>query len=495
LGACPLEPIVARILQTFVPGWVQYILDDWLFAGKEFIMRRTISLACAAVVSGLLGSAAPVARSQAAVLGSSDTVLVLPFTVDAGAAQQWMGKAVQQDLLTDLTQGTHARVLAPASATAAADPEAAVKSARDLGASIVIFGQAQSTGKEVRLTGQVLEVVDNKPLAAIKATGPSDELFHLEDALAGQVFVALPRPLLTDQAIKSMHDAQKAAAAGQAAAVAPQTGLPQTITPAAPQTGETADSAYAPDNYSPPQYDSSQQVPAYSYTNYEPTPVYTYPTYAYPAPVYSYGEYGCNLFPSYGYGYGFGYGIGVGLGFGFFGGDFDDDFHHHEHREHRPHGDWHDGFHHNFTNQNHLSQGHSPVVSAGHTTQSNVARQGVSASTVSRPGSISIRRSAPSSSVSSAGMAGSFQSAPSQAPASGSGASMAGAHYVGGFHSSGSGASPGAGSSFHAGGVGSASHVSGGGGTSFHSAGGASGGGGAAFHGGGGASHGGGGRR
>lgn len=449
-------------------------------------MRRTISLACAAVVGGLLGSAAPVARSQAAVLGSDDTVLVLPFVVEAGAGQQWMGKAVQQDLLTDLTQGTHARVLAPASATAAADPEAAVKAARELGASIVIFGQAQSTGKDVRLTGQVLEVVDSKALAAIKATGPADQLFHLEDALAGQVFVALPRPMLTDQAIKSMQDAQKAAAAGQVAAVAPQTGLPQTIT-TAPQTGETADSAYAPDNYSPPQYDSSQQVPIYSYTNYQPTPLYVYPTYGYPAPIYSYGEYGCNLFPSYGYGYGFGYGIGVGLGFGFFGGDFDDDFHHHEHREHRQHGDGHDGFHHDFTNQNHGSQAHASLVSnAGQTTQSNVAHQGVSASTVSRPGSISIRRSAPSSSVSSAGIAGSFQSAPSHASASGSGASMGGGQYGGSFHSSGSGASPGAGSSFHASGGGSASHVSGGGGGSFHSAGGASGGGGGASHSGGG---------
>ena len=45
----------------------------------------------------------------------------------------------------------------------------------------------------------MIDVATATPLGAIKSTGPSDELFHLEDALAGQIFATLPRTFLTAQ--------------------------------------------------------------------------------------------------------------------------------------------------------------------------------------------------------------------------------------------------------------------------------------------------------
>ena len=45
--------------------------------------------------------------------GAAPSVLVLPFE-SPGGADQWIGRGVQQDLLTDLSQGTTARVIAPA---------------------------------------------------------------------------------------------------------------------------------------------------------------------------------------------------------------------------------------------------------------------------------------------------------------------------------------------------------------------------------------------
>ena len=240
-------------------------------------MRRITSLLCSAALASLASFTALSAHAQTApadVQPPGGTVLVLPFA-SASGGNDWMGKAVQQDLLTDLTQGTTTRVLAPSSAAAAHDSEAALLTARNSGASIVVFGQAQSAGKEVRLTGQVLDVATARPLGALKATGPSDELFHLEDALAGQVFLALPRTLLTAQTLRGVQQA-----AEQQATNATQ--------PPPSQVGrEVPVSVYSPPSdsgvsYSPQQY--------YSYA----TPTYSY---EYPAQVYNY------YYPDYTYGY------------------------------------------------------------------------------------------------------------------------------------------------------------------------------------------------
>jgi TolB-like protein len=236
-------------------------------------------------------------------------VLVLPFVAPAGNKDEWIGKAVQQDLLTDLTQGTVTRVLAPAGTPGAVDPQTAVQIAHDLGASIVVFGQAQVAGNEVRLTGEVLEVATAKPLGGLKATGPSDQLFHLEDALAGQVFLSLPRTLLTSQTVQGL---QQAAANQQQ----PATGTPpaspettQSTTPTSVYVNPPVDTgeAYAPQTY--------YSYPNYSY-NYYQTPNYDY---YYPAYTYAYPSWGVWPFWSSGI---------------FFGG-VDFEFHHHHDFDHR----------------------------------------------------------------------------------------------------------------------------------------------------------------
>jgi TolB-like protein len=228
----------------------------------------------------------------------ANTILVLPFTSQSSDANNWIGKAVQQDLLADLTQATHSASLAPANAPASEDQAAALKTGRDFNATYVVFGQSQSIGKEVRLTGQVLDVAAGKPLGALKATGASDELFHLEDAVAGQVLVMLPRMLLTDAAIRSLQAPVGAQQGATAAA------------PAAPAPVDNS-ASYSP----PPDYSNYPPSQTNNYSYYVPTPAYSYD---YGTPVYDYG------YPGYYYG-GYPY-YGFGIGFGFFGSNFD---HHH----------------------------------------------------------------------------------------------------------------------------------------------------------------------
>src|SRR5438270_8792310 len=107
--------------------------------------------------------------------GTVPSVLVLPFE-SPGGADQWIGRGVQQDLLTDLSQGTTARVIAPADLPAAVDSVTARDAAQKVGASIVVFGQVQKAGTTLRMTGQVVDVTSGKSLGNLKATGPADDL-------------------------------------------------------------------------------------------------------------------------------------------------------------------------------------------------------------------------------------------------------------------------------------------------------------------------------
>jgi len=228
--------------------------------------------------------------------GDQAGILVLPFSTPRGMAQPWLGGAIQQDLFTDLAQGTHLRVMAPSAAPPAGDADAAMNAAQDQRASMVVFGQIQSQGSDLRLTGQVLDVASGKAIGSLKATGPSTDLFHLEDALAGQALAALPRSVLSDAAIKAFTAGPQNAAPGTPAAPPQAAYPPAAASQYAPPQQQRQYNYYAPSDYAPA---------------YVPAPTYAY-DYGYPAPVYTYG---CPSFDLYPY-----FGIGGGL---FFGADFD----------------------------------------------------------------------------------------------------------------------------------------------------------------------------
>jgi TolB-like protein len=198
------------------------------------------ALLCAALFTGMTCIVTSEVRAQA-TQPAQNVILVLPFASASGADDAWIGKAAQQDLYADLTQGTVLRVLAPGPVSAAADQGDALGKAREMGASFVVFGQTQIAGKEVRISGQVLGVSEGRPLGAIKATGPIDELFHLEDALAGQVLTMLPRNLLNGQALQAVTAMPAQEPPQQAASVPPNPSAPWPSGPYAPSGLHTTD--------------------------------------------------------------------------------------------------------------------------------------------------------------------------------------------------------------------------------------------------------------
>src|SRR6185312_5250755 len=119
----------------------------------------------------------------------------LPVSPPPTGDYPWVGKAIQQDLVADLTESTVAQVIAPVSAPQVTDPQAALQAGRQAGATFVLFGQAHTSGELMRVTGELLDVSSGRPLAGLKATAPADDLFPLEDSLAAQALQALPPSL------------------------------------------------------------------------------------------------------------------------------------------------------------------------------------------------------------------------------------------------------------------------------------------------------------
>ena len=146
------------------------------------------------------------AQASEPVTKANGTILVFPFEIAPGATGQWIGRGAQQDLMTDLTQATLAQIKAPAEPFPARDAASALKQARELHATIVVFGQVQVVDLNVRLTGQILDVASERALGAIKVTGPLNELFPLEDLLAREVFAALPQEMLKPEVLQYLRD-------------------------------------------------------------------------------------------------------------------------------------------------------------------------------------------------------------------------------------------------------------------------------------------------
>jgi TolB-like protein len=117
---------------------------------------------------------------------STGKLLVLPFSaINQSEYQPWLGRSIQQSVISDLIASAPGRIVS--SDTPAADDAAALEAARKAQVQYVIHGEFASVGGDVRITGQVLDVTSGKPITAIKATGPSSNVFAMEDDLTAQI--------------------------------------------------------------------------------------------------------------------------------------------------------------------------------------------------------------------------------------------------------------------------------------------------------------------
>jgi TolB-like protein len=212
---------------------------------------------------------------------SYSSILVLPFTPVAGASE-WIGKGIQEDLATELVRQSRLSVLTSPDVGPAADAAEAAKIGRDRNVSLVAFGTYQIVDTQVRINGQVVDVVAGRAIAALKATGARRDLFHMEDVLAAQTVAALP-----PGSVKVGFGAYASNATGA-------------------QSGNNSTEPYNPQGYYV--MPGPDFTPTYDYGTYSQTPAPA--SVAYPAP-YDYA------YPPYDYGYDYPF---LGGGFVFIGG-------------------------------------------------------------------------------------------------------------------------------------------------------------------------------
>jgi TolB-like protein len=116
------------------------------------------------------------------------SVLVLPFTPIGEAKADWVGQAVQQNVLSELSRVTGVMPITPTTRPSQVlDLKSAKAEADKAGAAIVLYGTYQSTEEGVRLTGQLLDARNGRFIGGVKATGTMKEIFAVEDAASDQV--------------------------------------------------------------------------------------------------------------------------------------------------------------------------------------------------------------------------------------------------------------------------------------------------------------------
>jgi TolB-like protein len=243
----------------------------------------------------------PVAASAAPVCD----VYLTPFMVIGNDnTLDWVGKAVQQNLLTDLARAKLHPLGADKAITNASDAQAAAKAA---GAKFLISGSYQVADQQVRFNGQVIDAATGNVVGGISTTGAIRDLFKMEDALSSQAIQQVG-PLVAGN--NNPSPAPMAAPAAPAPAGAPPV-IVQIVQPPQAPAGPAVTTKYQGSALE--QYVSSNRSPSTDYSqsaldaggaggeNFAATPGNSYN-----ADSGNNGLFGGNGYSGFGFGYGFG---------------------------------------------------------------------------------------------------------------------------------------------------------------------------------------------
>jgi TolB-like protein len=194
---------------------------------------------------------------------------------------QWVGRAVQQSLLSEAVRLRIVQAITPKEETltnhSTTDQSVAQEMGKESGADYVVFGSYQTLEKELRLTGSILDVGSGKIIGGLKATGAVRDLFGLQDQLAEQMKRQLVNLYAPPATLPAMAN------------VAPPSTPPTAFTTPVPNSGSFEGSSlqrslhYKGSLYETFKSDRNERV----WNNYY---------YTYPSGGYYYAGYGCYTF-------------------------------------------------------------------------------------------------------------------------------------------------------------------------------------------------------
>jgi TolB-like protein len=226
-------------------------------------------------------------------------VYIAPFSALGDNSLEWAGKAVSQNLLTDLARrGYH-----PLEGDKPQNSTDALTAGKAVNAKYLITGTYQTLELQVRFNGQIVDVNTGNVVGGMSVTGSPRDLFALEDSLSAQAINQLSQVGLAGTVVKPALPVAPGVAA-------PQPALAQLIQPpavAAPNAGTSYEGsalqAYVDSNRTPSVEFAQQVQNAQDQMDngwqYGDSP-YFYGGYGYGIGVYVGVPYG-----GYGYGNGF----------------------------------------------------------------------------------------------------------------------------------------------------------------------------------------------
>ncbi len=232
-------------------------------------------------------------------------VYLTPFTaISNDNSLDWMGKAVEQNLLTDLAR---AKLHPQAADKPLANPADAQAAAKAAGAKYLIAGSYQVADQQVRFNAQLIDAGTGNVLGGISTTGAVRDLFTMEDALSSQALQQLGQlPGLVVANNKPVAPAP----AVPAAAAQPPVVVQIVQAPAAPAPAPVATTRYQGSALE--QYVNANRNPSSDYSqppldsqlndNFASTPGTSYNA--------GFGIDAGTVYSGYGLGYGYGFGPG-----------------------------------------------------------------------------------------------------------------------------------------------------------------------------------------
>ena len=164
--------------------------------------RVTAGLTCRI---GLASFVACLAMTPAVSAQAPRTLAIAPFTnISAEPDRDWIGIGIAETVGTDLRGADGVDVLSRAVVEeavaslrgAGARPpgeRVLIETVRELGADYLLAGAFQELGERLRLTGRLIDVQSETAVEAFKVDGHGDDLFELQDRLAGSVREAVRR--------------------------------------------------------------------------------------------------------------------------------------------------------------------------------------------------------------------------------------------------------------------------------------------------------------
>ena len=175
--------------------------------------RVKIRLTCRIGIASFIACLAmtPVVSAQ-----EPRTLAVAPFSnISAEPANDWIGSGIAETISTDLGDAAGIDVLSRAVVAGAvanlggagagrqAEP-VLIAAVRELGADYLLAGAFQQLGDRLRLTARLIDVQSEAAVEAFKIDGRRNDLFELQDRLAGAVRAAVRGRLDRDGAARNV---------------------------------------------------------------------------------------------------------------------------------------------------------------------------------------------------------------------------------------------------------------------------------------------------